>query len=537
VRYHSVVGRGPIESARCVLYDEIASGGMATVYLGRAGGAGNTPRPVAVKRLHPHLARDPKFVAMFLDEARVASLVEHPNVVRVSDVEVHDGELLLVMEYVNGASLSVLLRAALEHQKLPSVGVVSAILAGALRGLHAAHEVTDEGGTSMRIVHRDVSPQNILVGGDGVARVVDFGIAKAVSRLDTTRDGTVKGKLAYMAPEQLRRQRVDRRTDVYAAGVVLWEALACDRLFQADDAPSVIVAVLEGHVPLPSSRRKEVSPELDRVVLRAVAGKPAERFASALEMADALVSAAPPATPPEVAAWVSSLIGEHLKERERRIAEIDGGGPRAHDAASPSPGRAYVLASREPRARLIDSETDVGVSLGGDDYDEAWAAARSERRPVNATIGSGLDAEGLEETRAIGAAKAPKRVHRRTISRWAVSGIFAIFLLASGGALATLGGRLIASTPQPRPAATAPASSGAREENPSASAAGGVAAVPTVEIAAASASSPSAAVPRPVKGPTVSARPRPALRPECDPPFTIDDKGIKRYNRACRAAP
>src|SRR5258708_3447542 len=193
---------GPhIIDGRYAIYDEIASGGMATVHFGCSLGAGAFSRVVAVKRLHAHLARENEFVTMFMDEARVAARIRHPNVAPILDVVATDREIFLVMEYVHGESLSKLFGAMrASRQPMP---VAAAILVGLLGGLHAAHEATDERGMSLRIVHRDVSPQNLIIGADGVARIVDFGIAKAVGRLQHTQTGEIKGKFGYMAPEQV----------------------------------------------------------------------------------------------------------------------------------------------------------------------------------------------------------------------------------------------------------------------------------------------------------------------------------------------
>src|SRR5580658_8361717 len=182
---------------RYVLYDEIASGGMASVHIGRLLGPAGFSRTVAIKRLHAHYAKDPAFVAMFLDEARLAARVRHPNVVSTLDVETKNAEIFLVMDYIQGESLSKLLRAAREAGAPVPGAVASAILGGVLYGLDAAHDATDEGGRPLRIVHRDVSPQNVLVGVDGISRVVDFGVARAASKLSTTQSGQLKGKLAY----------------------------------------------------------------------------------------------------------------------------------------------------------------------------------------------------------------------------------------------------------------------------------------------------------------------------------------------------
>ena len=221
-------------AGRYVLCDEIAHGGMATVYVGRLVGSAGFARTVAIKRLHAAYARDPDFVSMFVDEARLAARIHHPNVVSTLDVVALEGELFLVMEYIQGESLARLERLASDRGDRIPEAMAASMIAGILHGLHAAHEARDERGEPLGIVHRDVSPQNVLVGVDGVARVLDFGIAKAAGRIQTTRDGQLKGKLAYMSPEQLRGE-VTRTTDVYAAGVVLWEALTGRQLFVGEN--------------------------------------------------------------------------------------------------------------------------------------------------------------------------------------------------------------------------------------------------------------------------------------------------------------
>src|SRR4051812_48938415 len=200
---------------RYMLDRPIGSGGMATVHLGRLLGPAGFSRTVAIKRLHPQFAKDPEFVTMFLDEARLAARVRHPNVVSTLDVVALDEELFLVMDYVPGETLSRLARELRARGESVPPAIAISILSGVLFGLHAAHDARSESGEVLGIVHRDVSPQNILVGEDGVARVLDFGVAKAAGRASQTEAGLVKGKLAYMSPEQLRGEAIDRRTDVY----------------------------------------------------------------------------------------------------------------------------------------------------------------------------------------------------------------------------------------------------------------------------------------------------------------------------------
>jgi formylglycine-generating enzyme required for sulfatase activity/serine/threonine protein kinase len=308
---------------RYMLYGEIAAGGMATVHIGRQLGTAGFSRTVAIKRLQPQFARDPEFVSMIVDEARLVARIRHPNVVPTLDIVAADGQLLLVMEYVPGESLARLVRSMrIGASKVPP-RIASAIVAGALNGLHAAHEATDERGQPLHLVHRDVSPQNVLVGSDGVARMIDFGVAKAAGRIQSTREGKVKGKFAYMAPEQLSTAGVTRQTDVYAAAVVLWETLTCERLFDGDSEAVVLGRVLQGKVQPPSHRLPAISPELDEVTMRGLDRDPGRRFKTAREMALALETACPPATATEVGAWVEASAAPALARRARGVAEIE----------------------------------------------------------------------------------------------------------------------------------------------------------------------------------------------------------------------
>ncbi|KYF93096.1 protein kinase, partial [Sorangium cellulosum] len=307
---------------RYTLHGVIASGGMASVHFGRLVGAHGFARTVAIKRLHPQFARDPEFSSMLLDEARLAVRIRHPNVVTTLDSVQADDELFVVMEYIAGESLSSLLReAGRQGQKVPQP-VGSAIVAGALAGLHAAHEAIDEDGAPLQIVHRDVSPQNILVGEDGIARVLDFGIARAAVRSQVSRVGQLKGKLSYMAPEQLRGAPVNRRADIYAASVVLWEVLTGRRLFTGECDAEIYGRILEGVVQPPSAYG-EVPKALDEVVLRGLEKDPERRYATALEMAAALEEALSPASPRAVGAWVEATAGTLLEARAKSLAAIE----------------------------------------------------------------------------------------------------------------------------------------------------------------------------------------------------------------------
>jgi len=340
-------GRGKLVG-RYEVHERIASGGMASVHFGRLLGEVGFTRVVAVKRLHTQFASDPDFAAMFLDEARIAARIHHPNVVGTLDVVSADEQLFLVMEYVPGESLEKLVREARRRGgPLPPAHAV-AILVGVLNGLHAAHEARNASGEWLGIVHRDVSPHNILVGEDGVARLIDFGVAKAVDRLHSTRDGGLRGKIAYMPPEQVMMDRLDRRADIYSAAVVLWELLAGKRHFDAENPAAAVKATLDREAEPPSRFAPGLPPALDAITLRALAKRPDERFATALEMATALEKALAPSTQTEVARWVSETAEGALRERRRILRRIEtetagGASPEASDAqAAASPADAYA---------------------------------------------------------------------------------------------------------------------------------------------------------------------------------------------------
>ena len=313
----------PRTVGRYVLYGELASGGMATVHFGRLSGPVGFSRTVAIKRLHPHFAKDPEFVTMFLDEARLVGRIRHPNVVPTLDVVTMEGEVFLVMEYVAGEAFSKLMKTAWQRDIPLPPRMAATIVSSVLHGLHAAHQAKDEHGRELGIVHRDVSPQNILVGSDGASRVLDFGVAKAAGRLQTTRDGQVKGKIAYMPPEQLSGGQISRQSDVYAASVVLWEALCGRRLFDGETEALVLVRAIEGKIEAPSAVVPGISKEIDAVVLKGLARDPADRYATAREMALAIEQTVGLASPYEVGEWVESIAAEELARRAQFIADIE----------------------------------------------------------------------------------------------------------------------------------------------------------------------------------------------------------------------
>jgi serine/threonine-protein kinase len=260
---------------------------------------------------------------MFLDEARLASRIAHPNVVQTLDIVEAEEEIFLVMQYVHGATLAQLARTSRNRGERIPPFVSTGMVCGILQGLHAAHEARDARGKPLDLIHRDVSPHNALVGADGVTRLLDFGVAKASFRLQTTREGQLKGKLAYMAPEQARGELLDRRTDLFAASVVLWEVLTGRRLFHAENEADVLSRVLTAEVPRPSAIVSDLPPSLDRVVLKGLERDPSKRYATAVEMAAELDACVGVASPTEIGEWVERTGGDELRKRALRIAEME----------------------------------------------------------------------------------------------------------------------------------------------------------------------------------------------------------------------
>jgi eukaryotic-like serine/threonine-protein kinase len=269
---------------RYELIHRLGHGGMAAVYLGRATGRAGFEKLVAVKVIHPHLAAEQEFVDMFLDEARIAARLHHPNVVEIHDLGDDDGVLFMVMEYVEGETLASVLRQLRKLGERLPLSAVLQVVADACEGLCAAHGLTDADGRRMDLVHRDVSPHNLLVSMDGRVKVVDFGIAKATGRRSSTRTGQLRGKLAYMSPEQAGGATIDHRTDLFALGAVLWELLVGERLFTAETESETLARVTACEVPDVRERRSDVPEGVAELVTRALARKPEARFASAQDM-------------------------------------------------------------------------------------------------------------------------------------------------------------------------------------------------------------------------------------------------------------
>jgi serine/threonine protein kinase len=276
----------PESFGRYELVEPLAQGGMAELWRAKLKGAAGFERGLVLKRVLPHLAGDRSYVDMFLREARLSSRLSHPNLVQVFELGEVDGVYYLTMEHVDGADLCDLV-AARHHEPLP-FGCAALIGREICRGLHYVHQLKDEQGRPLKMIHRDVSPSNIMLSAEGVVKLVDFGVAKAAASDERSAVHEIKGKLAYLAPEQITLRRADARSDLFAAGITLHELLTGRRLFRRDTDKETLKSVLSAPIRPPSLYNPAVPPELDAIVMRALERDPKLRYQSGEEMAEAL---------------------------------------------------------------------------------------------------------------------------------------------------------------------------------------------------------------------------------------------------------
>lgn len=370
----------------------IAQGGMAQVYLARPPGATGAHRQVAVKRLRPDMANDQRFIDMFLDELQIASRVSHPNVCTVLDYGASDGEAFLVMEHLIGETLSNV-RRKLSHlaSTKPSsltvkerIALVCKVIADACEGLHAAHEQRDIEGRPLQIVHRDVSPENLLVTFDGCVKVLDFGVARASCQTHTTQAGDVKGKFAYMAPEILEGQAATRRTDVWGLGVVLWEMLTLKRLFRQENDAQTLQAVVKMDIEPPSAYQTGIPAALDGIVMAALKRDPKQRIATARDLGQALTAFLARrrivTSPACTAALMQRLFPTGAEDKRLQMYAAISGKPMVEQTTSPSQANACA----------------AEVASGGRIRTRATQVIRSlRRRPWRLALVSGVTGAGL----------------------------------------------------------------------------------------------------------------------------------------------
>lgn len=525
--------------------DEIATGGMATVHLGRLLGAEGFSRVVAVKKLHPQYAKDPEFITMFLDEARIVAPIRHPNVVQTLDILEGAEGLVIVMDYVHGETLARLVRAAKATGSRLPLPVACAIMANVCMGLHAAHEVRSPSGVALEIVHRDVSPQNVIVGTDGAARVLDFGVAKAEGRLAHTREGEIKGKIAYMAPEQLRGE-VDRRTDIFACGIVLWELACGRRMFEGASDADILTRLMFAKLESPDKYAPELPPALVACIMRALRERPSERYGSAKEFALAMESAVGLASPTQVGEWVESMASERLATRGAIIADIE----RATRGLAPRPlpqgsGLLESLSQMQPAKK-----NDLSVEIRLESDPPASMTERIDTVPVPS-------APRLPTAGAAGAAPRPQvPASPPGTSSAVVVGqpvpsapgeprssrglLIALAMMALLGAVLLAIGIIRRSSHEPAHPIPTPTASSGPSPQPSSSASALERAPPLPSAAApsasagasAQASSAPSASPRATATWTAPATAKP-VKPSCDPPYVVDEKGHRHYKPEC----
>jgi serine/threonine-protein kinase len=481
----------PLTIGRYALYAEIASGGMASVHFARLLGPGGFSRIVAAKRLLPHMLRDGAFTTMLMDEARLAARIRHPNVVSTLDVVSTDGELVVVMEYVHGEALSRLAQVASDLGEPISLQLATCVIIDALHGLHAAHEVTDEAGQPLGVVHRDISPQNLMVGVDGVTRIADFGIAKAAGRSYETRDGTIKGKLAYMAPEQIERGELTRATDIFAISIVLWELITGRQLFEGKSDAEVMHRVLTYEIPKPSALVDGIPPEYERILEKGLSRDPSQRFSTAREMALELEAISTPMRASDIGGWVERIASDTLRRRSHLISKLERSSPAEDVAFAPTrPVTPTPTTSPEP-----PSNTAVNVSL----------AAGTGRRGSNWLPLVALAALGLGGLSAL---------------VWMPHG-------ASNPSAATSGASPNATLSATAPETHAPPAAAASTAPPVAS---GSAAAPASPSAA---SSPAEGASSTGGKPGATRRGKPKASVNCDPPYTVDASGRHLFKLEC----
>lgn len=367
----------PARVGRYRVLGPLGVGGMASVYLAASEGAAGFSREVALKVLHPHLLADDQLVQQFLTEARVAAKIRHPNVVPVTDVVQERSQAFLVMELVEGATLSEVRRiAAKDGVDLP-FRIWARWVADALAGLHAAHELADASGAPLGLVHRDFSPQNILIGRDGSARLSDFGIVKLTGGDAMTKSGVVKGKVHYMAPEQVRGDSLDRRCDVWAAGVLLWELATRRRLRSSKDDVQVLLEIVAGDPPRASSVGPVEPPGLDDVIASALVSDREHRCPSAAELRARLTEAAGPggvADASECAAWLSAHVQAFFDDRQKKLEALRAS---PGDAGQSSASDAQPALTPAGDASSTDAEPTVGASLARSMPDAASSGRRT----------------------------------------------------------------------------------------------------------------------------------------------------------------
>jgi eukaryotic-like serine/threonine-protein kinase len=345
------------------LVARLATGGMAEIFLARLQGAAGFEKLVCIKRILPHLARDKQFVAMFLDEARIAARISHPNVCQVFELGEIENSYFLAMEYLEGVPLACFRRRDY-YGEMPDPRLVAGIAVQACEGLHHAHQLKNTDGSVMEVVHRDISPQNLFVTSDGIVKVLDFGIAKIQDATVRTSTGAIKGTYAYMAPEQLRGEAVDRRTDVFAMGIVMWETLTRRHLFKRDTDFLTFQAITGDPIEDVCGLRPDVPSQLSAVIMTALSRDRDERFPTARILGEAIASAIQPFTSSAISEEIARAFPAELGEQAALIRVAREGGAFALDLdRGPSVGHgAELLTTPVSTQRAVPARVSTSVT-------------------------------------------------------------------------------------------------------------------------------------------------------------------------------
>jgi serine/threonine protein kinase len=356
---------------------------MAEIFLARTTAMHGFEKMVVLKRMLPQYAESGDFIRMFLDEARLAATLAHPNIAQVYDIGEHDGQCFFTMEYVAGQDLRKLKHAARASIGLPLEHVVNIVI-GVASGLHYAHEQVDRVGRPLGLVHRDVSPSNIIVTYDGGVKLVDFGIAKASTAQVATAVGTLKGKIPYMSPEQCRGAKLDRRSDIFSLGTVLWELSTGSRLFRGENEFAMLNRIANGDVPLPSSRKSNYPEDLEAIVMRALEGDREHRYATAQDLQIALEDFAREhklsVSSAKLARFMSQLFEEEI-ERQKKLMTMAASTAKVTDTQRLGADDVEVLTDEALRVEADDTSaytpSELGIQVPGTPMPDVEGTAAS----------------------------------------------------------------------------------------------------------------------------------------------------------------
>ena len=367
---------------RYELIQRLAVGGMAEIYLARATGIEGFEKLVVLKRILPQFARNEGFVSMFLDEARLSATLQHPNIAQVYDIGQHDGSYFFTMEYVRGEDVRTLLKTSVKEKRRIPLSLCIKIIADACAGLHAAHEKCGMDGEALNIIHRDVSPSNVIVSYEGAVKLLDFGVAKAAQRQTETRSGTLKGKVSYMSPEQCRGRDLDRRSDIFALGILLYELTLRRRLFKAESEFEVMTNIVKHDVEPPSKRFPKYPKQLELILMKALRRDRDERYATAQEMQEDLEDFASRNRLRLSNVRLGKFMAEMFVDRMREIDSAITRRPRTEELIEQAQDEELIEQAQE---ELIEQAQDED---SGGSFPEIEIDTGDRERPT--TVGSGL---------------------------------------------------------------------------------------------------------------------------------------------------